>query len=370
METTTIRVGLPSEDPDRSYDVVVRDGVLDEINEWLPQTNSLFIVTDSNVCRLYGEKLRRCLSNGSTTTGLVSFPAGEARKRIQTVSSIASELSRLGADRESLILALGGGVVGDLSGFVASIYKRGINYVQLPTTLLAQVDSSIGGKTGVDTSWGKNQLGTIHQPKAVLVDPVVLKSLPRRQILNGFAEIVKCAIVADRDLFDRVDALEEFDTRVPRDVIVDTCRIKAEVVSEDERETNFRSILNFGHTVGHALEVLSNYTLSHGESVVFGMIAEGWLSFHAGILDERDYEAQSRLLRRLALAFKVKPPKVSRSALIKLVLADKKSSASSIRMSLPAGTGRMHTTETGSYRIPISKRDLEASTDFLQQVSP
>lgn len=372
METTTVRVALPSGGSDRSYDVVVRDGVLDELggtNGWLPQTNSLFIVTDSNVCRFYGEKLQRRLSKGSTATGLVAFPAGEARKNIQTASSIASKLSRLGADRESLILALGGGVVGDLAGFVASIYKRGVNYVQLPTTLLAQVDSSIGGKTGLDAPWGKNQLGTLHQPKAVLADPVVLKTLPRRQILNGFAEIVKCAIVADRNLFDRVDTLKKFDSDIPRDVIVDACRVKARVVSEDERETNFRSILNFGHTVGHAFETLSSYKLGHGESVVLGMIAEGWLSYHAGILGARDYEAQSRLLRRLAAAFNVRPPRVSKSALIKLALADKKSSAASIRMSLPAGTGRMHTTESGSYRIPVSKKDLEASTDFLQRHS-
>ncbi len=371
METTTIRVALPSGGPDRSYDIVVRDGILDEIdgiNRWLPQANSLFIVTDSNVCGLYGEKLRRRLSRGSRAAGLVAFPAGEARKNIQTATSIAYRLSRLGADRESLILALGGGIVGDLAGFVASIYKRGVRYVQLPTTLLAQVDSSIGGKTGVDAPWGKNQLGTFHQPGAVLADPAVLRTLPRREILNGFAEIVKCAIVADRGLFDRVDALERFDYEVPRDIIVDACRIKARIVSEDERETNVRSILNFGHTVGHAFETLSSYTLSHGESVVLGMIAEGRLAFEVGILNKRDYEAQYRLLHRLAAAFKVRPPRVSKSALIKLALGDKKSSAASIRMSLPVGTGRMHRTDAGSYRIPVSKEDLKASAEFLQQV--
>ncbi len=281
MPTARIRVSLPHGGADRSYDVVIRDGILKELGSGrlpLPDGDSYYIVTDSTVARLYGRKLLNELSTTHPKVGIIIFPAGEASKKIETASTVASKLDRLGADRTSLILALGGGVVGDLAGFVASIYKRGIRYAQLPTTLLAQVDSSVGGKTGVDTRWGKNQLGTFHQPAGVLTDPLTLGTLPTAEIMNGLAEIVKCAIIADRDMLSELSNLTEFDSGTLRKFIFDTVRIKAEVVSKDERESNLRSILNFGHTVGHAIEGSSNYTLSHGTCVLLGMIAESWIA--------------------------------------------------------------------------------------------
>lgn len=370
MGTARIRVALSPEGKDRSYDILIRGGILDELAKGtppLPDASSLFIVTDSNVARLYGEKLRAGLSRLGRRVGIVSFPAGEANKNMETAWLVASRLSKLGADRGSLVLALGGGVVGDLAGFVASIYKRGVDYVQLPTTLLAQVDSSIGGKTGVDAPWGKNQLGTFRQPRGVLTDPLALRTLPSREVLNGLAEIVKCAVIADRRMFDRLSSMVEFDSEIPSDLIVDACKIKAGVVSKDEKETNLRAILNYGHTVGHAIESASNYRLSHGACVILGMMAEGWIAFRLGILQERDFERQSKLLRRLARNFGLKPPVLNKKTLFKFVIADKKTASSSVRMSLPVELGKMHTTREGSYKVPVTKEDFEGSIDHLRE---
>ena len=236
MATATIRIKVASLQRERNYEILIRDGILEDLPvERLPlaSTSSFFIVTDSNVARLYGSKLRDTLSESKRRVELVSFPAGEENKKIETASLVASKLSKLGADRSSMVIALGGGVVGDLAGFVASIYKRGIDYLQFPTTLLAQVDSSVGGKTGVDTPWGKNQLGTFHQPRGVLIDPLTLQTLPPQEVINGLAEIIKCAIIADREMFGQLSRLDKFGAGIPKEFIVDTCKIKAEVVSKD-----------------------------------------------------------------------------------------------------------------------------------------
>jgi 3-dehydroquinate synthase len=241
-KTATVRVDLSRGVGDRSYDVLIREGVLEELGAGslrLPDAESYYVVTDSNVARLYGGRLRNGLSGQRRgRVELLSFRAGEARKNVGTAWALASRLGALGAERGSVILALGGGVVGDVAGFVASVYKRGIGYVQIPTTLLAQVDSSIGGKTGVDAPWGKNQLGTFHQPLAVITDPTVLGTLPRREWINGLAEIVKCAVIADEGMFERISSLPAgFDgsSGIPVELIVGACRVKAGVVSRDER---------------------------------------------------------------------------------------------------------------------------------------
>ena len=373
MGIVRIRVPLPPGTEDRSYEILIREGLLDDLAEAefpLPQASSVFIVTDSTVAKLYGEKLRAGLSRSGRAVGMVAFRAGEASKSIRTVWNIASRLSGLGADRESLLLALGGGVVGDLAGFVASVYKRGIGYVQLPTTLLAQVDSSIGGKTGVDAPWGKNQLGTFHQPSGVLTDPLVLKTLPPREILNCLAEIVKCAVVADRRMFERIAEQNGFQSEVPADFIVDACRIKADIVSKDENEANLRGILNYGHTVGHAIESASNYRLAHGACVVFGMLAESWIARRLGILEEDGFAAQERLLLRLSGEFGLGRPSLSKKKLFAFATKDKKSVSGSVRMSLPTGIGKMHMTKDGRYKIPVDRKTFEGSIDHLREILP
>ncbi|MDG6898624.1 MAG: 3-dehydroquinate synthase [Nitrososphaerota archaeon] len=370
MRTARIEVALTSEG-DRSYEVLVRDGILGELVERLPrleEASSLFIVTDSTVSRLYGMRLKAELAEVFRRVELVSFPPGEANKNIETAWALAARLNRLGADRESSVLALGGGVVGDLAGFVASIYKRGIEYYQLPTTLLSQVDSSIGGKTGVDAPWGKNQIGTFHQPRGVLTDPLVLRTLPRREIMNGIAEIVKCAVVADRRMFDRLSTLAGTETRVPNEIIVDACRIKAAVVSKDETEAGLRAVLNYGHTVGHAIEGASDYRVGHGACVILGMIAEGWIALRLGILRRDDFERQSELLLRLSTGVEVGEANLDKNKLLRFALADKKSSPSGIKMSLPAELGRMHTARDGSHRSPVSSETFKESIDYLAGV--
>jgi 3-dehydroquinate synthase len=364
-----IRVTFSSDDRNRSYEILIRDRILDELIEGtlpLPNANSFIIVTDANVNKLYGSKLLKGLS-GVTKAGLVSFPAGEANKNIETAWKVASELSRLGADRRSVVIALGGGVVGDLAGFVASIYKRGVDYLQIPTTLLAQVDSSIGGKTGVDAPWGKNQLGTFHQPKGVFIDPRTLLTLPPHEILNGVAEIAKCAIVADREMFSQLSKLTKFDSDIPRKFIVRACRIKARIVSEDEKETNLRVVLNYGHTVGHAIESSSNFRLRHGMCVTLGMMAESWIALTMNLLQRTDFEKQFELLRRLYRYSSVNLPILNKETLFKFALTDKKTDSLTVRMSLPREIGKMYTTADGNYRVPVSKEIFDGSIDYLRK---
>ena len=376
-KTATVRVDLSRGVGDRSYDVLIREGVLEELGAGslrLPDSESYYVVTDSNVARLYGGRLRNGLSGlARGRVELLSFRAGEARKNVGTAWALASRLGALGAERGSVILALGGGVVGDVAGFVASVYKRGIGYVQIPTTLLAQVDSSIGGKTGVDAPWGKNQLGTFHQPLAVITDPTVLGTLPRREWINGLAEIVKCAVIADEGMFERISSLSAgFDgsSGIPVELIAGACRVKAGVVSRDERELDLRAILNYGHTVGHALESSSGYGLSHGACVILGMLAEGWIASQMGVFREADYEKQTELLLRIWRSAGVgglRPVLSSKKRLLRFALADKKTISSSLRMSLPERLGRMHTTKDGSHKIPVSEEEFVGSIDYLRE---
>ena len=224
MAVATIRVGLDSQETKRSYDILIGEGLLHHPPidyEPLSEASSLHIITDSNVAELYGETLRGAVSRFHRRVEIVSFPAGERHKRIETASKIASKLSAQSADQVQRAARTWRSVVGDLAGFTASIYKRGVDYVQFPTTLLAQVDSSIGGKTGVDTSWGKNQLGTFHQPKGVVIDPTTLKTLPPSEMANGVAEILKTAIIASRRMFDRLERTRNFQSSIPSENILE-----------------------------------------------------------------------------------------------------------------------------------------------------
>ncbi|MDG6923643.1 MAG: 3-dehydroquinate synthase, partial [Nitrososphaerota archaeon] len=198
MATATLSIGFQNR---TRCEIIIEDGILHRIPQrFFSDASSIFVITDDVVSKLYARKLQARLSR-IASTHLVEFPHGEKSKNLETASEVSSKLSKLGADRKSVVVALGGGVVGDLSGFVASIFKRGVRFVQVPTTLLAQVDSSIGGKTGVDTNWGKNQLGTFYQPSAVIIDPTTLDTLPQKELINGLAEIIKSAIISDRKMF-------------------------------------------------------------------------------------------------------------------------------------------------------------------------
>ena len=353
MATDTLSIGFQNR---KKCEILIEDGILQRIPQrFFADASSIFVITDDIVSKLYARKFQARLSRVANTH-VVEFPHGEKSKSLESASKVASKLSKLGADRKSVVVALGGGVVGDLSGFVASIFKRGVRFVQVPTTLLAQVDSSIGGKTGVDTDWGKNQLGTFYQPSAVIIDPTTLDTLPQKELINGLAEIVKSAIISDRKMFEVLERTDLHAVQNLKQFISNTCKIKARVVEKDENENNLRSILNYGHTVGHAIEASANFNMSHGEAVILGMSAEGWIAQELGIFKE--YERQEELLNR------IRPPTSTRldsKKILAFARLDKKNVRGAIRMSLPERIGKMALTKDCRFTIPV-RNDLFLSS--------
>lgn len=268
--------------PARTYDAVIERGVLRNTGKYLPEkAGMIFVVTTADVWQLYGGELAASLENRNHT--VLFFPGGEERKRMASVEALAEQMVAAGGDRTSVVISFGGGIVNDLGGFLAAIFMRGIPVLQAPTTLLSQVDAAVGGKTGANLQAGKNLIGAFHQPLAVLIDPDVVRSLPDREYRAGLYEIIKCGIIRDAALFDlfeveREQILRQDPALVDR-IISDAVRIKAEVVSADEKENDLRRILNFGHTIGHALEAETSYSrVLHGEAVAFGMIAAAKLA--------------------------------------------------------------------------------------------
>jgi 3-dehydroquinate synthase len=260
-----------------------------------------FAVSTPVIWRFHGEQIQRALG---ATADPILIPDGERFKNIQSVGRIYEALIRAGADRGSAIVAVGGGVIGDTAGFAAATYLRGITLVHVPTTLLAQVDSSIGGKVGVNHALGKNLIGAFHQPALVAIDPLLLRTLPRREFRSGLYEVVKYGMIASRDLFERIathtKAIFARDPAVLEPAIVESCRIKADVVSKDERESGLRRILNFGHTIGHALEAVTKYRrFRHGEAIAYGMLAAADLAVVRGALADRERQALAQLIIKL-----------------------------------------------------------------------
>jgi len=265
-----------------SYDVLVERGLVrtaaEPLDEVLPQSTGIFVVTSKPVRRHWGKALEKGLRPLGSKSHFVEMPDGERSKRLAHLEKLAEQLVAHGADRRSVVVALGGGVVGDVAGFLASIFMRGVPVVQVPTTLVAQVDSAIGGKTGVNLASGKNLLGTFHQPSCVLVDPDVLTTLPEREYRSGLFEAMKYGVLRNPGIFEvmeqKRDALLARDGELLEPLIADCIQVKADVVGADERESGERRILNFGHTIGHALEAETGYEkLLHGEAVAWGMIA-------------------------------------------------------------------------------------------------
>ncbi len=342
------------------------EGLLDELPvSSISEASSAAILTDDIVGKLYAPKLQKILSH-SLKTHLVMMRHGERNKNLATVSQVAKKLSDADLDRKSVIVALGGGVVGDLAGFVASIFKRGIKYFQFPTTLLAQVDSSIGGKCAVDTVWGKNQLGTFYQPKGIFIDCSVLDSLPQKEIINGLGEIVKSSIIADPEMFEQLfsETEEYYALGKLKTLVRRTCQIKAELVEKDEREVDLRKILNYGHTVGHAIEASSDYRLSHGKSVILGMFCEGWIAHRLGIFEDRDFLEQQELLTKIRSHYRISAS-IEPKRVLSFALLDKKNKSGTIHMSLPEGIGKMHRGDDG-YSVQVSRDLLIQSLDLLR----
>ena len=292
----SFRVTTPAE----AYDAIVERGVLAQVERFLPpRCGKIFVVTTRDVWELHGPAMTRALEG--RPHAVLFFPGGEARKRLAEVETMAEQMASQGADRSSVVIAFGGGIVNDTGGFLAAIFMRGVPVIQVPTTLLAQVDAAVGGKTGVNLVAGKNLVGNFHQPLAVLIDPEVLRTLSEREYRAGLYEIVKCGVIRDAELFRVMDAsaaavLAREPAVVDR-IIADAVRIKAEVVSADEREGDLRRILNFGHTVGHALEAETKYQrFLHGEAVAFGMRAASAIAERTGDLADAERRAIERVI--------------------------------------------------------------------------
>ncbi len=303
----------------------------------------LFLVTDRNVHRLHGKTLERMLADRGARFRTIILPPGERNKNRRTRDRIEDALLRAGADRESLVAAFGGGVVGDLAGFAAATLLRGIRLIQVPTTLVAQVDSSIGGKVGIDHPRGKNLLGSFHQPEAILTNPGFLRTLPEKEYLQGMAEVIKVGLILDRRLVDQlrgsVRPIRGRNMPLLAGVIARACAIKGQVVAADERESGDRKLLNFGHTIGHAVEHASRYAISHGAAVAIGMAIEARIAFSLGMISRPDLSGVLDLLEAYGLPATL-PRKLSRAALMRALRFDKKRAGGVVRYSLPSGIGR------------------------------
>ncbi|MEM1507885.1 MAG: 3-dehydroquinate synthase [Candidatus Bathyarchaeia archaeon] len=354
---------------DESYDILVGFGLFDNIPADLkanPIGNKYAIITDSALKDVYGERLLEKFSEENIDACLIDFPAGEESKNIYTVTHLVKKLLEYRIDRRSAIITLGGGVVGDVGGFTASIYMRGIPYIQVPTTLLAQVDSSIGGKTAVDTEEGKNLIGSFHQPKRVYIDPSLLKTLPKREYVSGLAEVVKYGVIRDRDLFEylehNVEKIRNLDEEALLHIISRSCMIKKEIVEEDPLEENKRSILNYGHTPAHAIERLSGYKCSHGEAVSVGMRISGWIAVKKGFWTADEWERQNKLLFSLGLPLKID---FNIDDLIRALYYDKKVEGGTLMFVLPKRIGEMASIN-GRYKIPVHENEVRR---FLLELS-
>ncbi len=340
---TTLTVPLG----ERAYPIHIGEGVLELLPEALRQVRAkgvTGIVTDSQVGPLYAARVLELVHQAGLKCVLYSFPAGEEYKRLDQVEAICGAFLEGGLDRSSLIIALGGGVAGDMAGFAAGVFMRGIPFLQIPTTIVAQVDSSVGGKTGVNHPLGKNSIGVFHQPKAVLIDLTLLHTLPDRELRAGIAEIIKHGVIADAALFgymeSRAQAILSRDWTALEYPIRRSCEIKAAVVAEDETEQGLRAILNYGHTFGHAIESVTRYTrYLHGEAVALGMMAAGYLARDLGMVDDAFVQRQRECCTAygLPVAWNEVPVEETLAAMKK----DKKARAGTLKFVLPDTLGHV-----------------------------
>ena len=346
----------------RSYSIQIGEGLLAKVGELTHQvskgTHGL-LVSDATVAPLYAGKAAEALARAGLPVGQVIVPAGEASKDGRCLFQVYEKAIEQRLDRQSFVLALGGGVVGDLAGFAAATFLRGVDFIQVPTTLLAMVDSAVGGKTGINLPQGKNLVGSFHQPRLVLCDLATLKTLPPRELASGLAEVVKYGVIRDASLFEllekrRNDVLAK-DLGVIGQIVAQSCRIKADVVGKDEREeSGLRATLNFGHTIGHALEAVTGYgKYLHGEAIAVGMVYAARLSVAERGLPQKDCDRLIELLRGLGLP--TEAPDVEWTSLRKAMGVDKKTSAGKPRFVLAERLGKVVT-------------GCEVSEDALQRV--
>ena len=350
------------------YPILVKRGALKAMVASLgarPVGRRYAVISDHTVRDLYGEPVLSHLSRAGISARLFSFPAGEPRKNLKTIEALAGRMLKAGFSRDDAIIALGGGVVGDVAGFVAASYMRGIPFVQAPTTLVSMVDSSIGGKVAVDLAGGKNIVGHFWHPSRVFIDPSCLDTLPLRQRRNGWVEVIKHGVIADRRYFDWLErkdsSLLRLKGKAMEEVLARSLRIKTKVVETDQREADYRKVLNYGHTIGHAIESLTRYQrVLHGEAVAIGMNVEGRIACHLGLWRRDDLERQNRLLRRLGL--KIGFPNIPTSKLVRALRHDKKVTGGDVTFALPRRLGAM-ASRNGSFGLVVEPTVLIEALD-------
>ena len=341
-----------------TYRVTVAAGALDRAGEIIvrvARAHRYAIITDTNVGPLHADRL--CAALGEAQGQIFTIEAGEAQKTRETWGSLTDRMLHAGFGRDSAVIALGGGVVGDLAGFVAATFMRGIPYVQIPTSLLAMIDASVGGKTGVDTSFGKNLVGAFHQPAAVIADISVLETLPREHLRAGFAEAIKHGVIADARYFETTATLAADLDRVDvtgdamLDLVARSIEIKANVVGQDEREGGIRKTLNFGHTFGHAIELCSNYEVLHGAAVATGMVYEARLAELLGIAESGITDRIRDVVAAAGLPI-ARPRSISDADVVSATHTDKKARAGRVEYALPLRIGAM-TPADGRWSVPV-----------------
>ena len=350
MKKVTVRLGQ------NSYDINIGAGILNQTGlkiKELGLKDKAVVITNPVVNKLYGNIVSRSLIDAGYKTTVLEVPDGEEYKSLESAGKLYQQLAEFGAERTTAILALGGGVIGDLAGFTAATYMRGVPLVQLPTTLLAQCDSSIGGKTAVNHGKLKNEIGAFYQPRMTISDISTLKTLPKKEFTGGLAEVIKHAVIKDAQFFvyleKNLDLIKALDDNVLEAVVAKSAQIKAEVVESDEKDMGLRNILNFGHTVGHAVESVSNFQVSHGQAVSIGMAAAANLAVELDLMDAENVIRLKNLLQKAGLMTKL--PKMEIKQVLRAMRYDKKVLHGKIRFVLPRSIGEVFITDDVSPQV-------------------
>ncbi|MBD2431722.1 MULTISPECIES: 3-dehydroquinate synthase [Fischerella] len=347
---SVIKVNLPQQ----SYDIAIAPGSLEQLGEFMTNLHlgkKVLLVSNPTVFQLYGETAIASLKAASFEVASHILSDGEHYKTLASIENLYNTALENRLERSATMVALGGGVIGDMTGFAAATWLRGINFIQVPTTLLAMVDAAIGGKTGVNHPQGKNLIGAFHQPRLVLIDPDVLKTLPIREFRAGMAEVIKYGVIWDAQLFAELEASQRLDemghihSELIDTILTRSCQAKADVVSKDEKEAGLRAILNYGHTIGHAVESLTGYRqVLHGEAVAIGMVAAGQIAVELGMWTQQQTQRQDVLIEKAGLPTKL-PAGLDIEAIIEALQIDKKVKAGKVRFVLPTQIGAVTVTD-------------------------
>lgn len=348
-----------------SYEILLTDSFssLTKALEDINAPKKLLVVTDSNVQKLYADEVNGLLLQNGYDSDVYVLEAGEENKNMDSILGICKACIDHEMDRKSMIVALGGGVVGDMAGFAAAIYMRGIDFVQIPTTLLSQSDSSVGGKTGIDFMNSKNILGAFHQPKLVYINVGTLKTLPKEQFVSGMGEVIKHGIIRNADFFDyleknsdKIKTLES-ETLIKMDKI--NCSVKADVVEQDEKENGLRAILNFGHTIGHAVESAYNFKMTHGECVGIGMVGASYIAYKRGIIETENLNRIENILRLYDFKIRVKLPE--KEEVFAFMQKDKKKVGGKLKFVLPVKIGEV------TQKTDVTKEEIFDAFEYISE---